>query len=137
MISAQAAGEQLKKTYQDDALVVTVYGASPVGLIVLLYQGAIDAIDHAKVAMKQGQFAQKGRSINKAVDIIEGLRIVLDHEKGRELARNLESLYVYAKYRLGVANMKNDPAGLEEVARLLGIVLLAWQEISGIRPRAR
>jgi len=124
------AMQQFKKTYQDDALEMEVYGASPVGLIVLLYEGAIRAINQAKVMMQQQQFAEKGRLINKAIDIIEGLRVVLDHEHGKEISKNLEDLYVYSKYRLGVANVKNDTGILDEVANLLGVILPSWKELA-------
>lgn len=121
--------EQVNKVYQDDALAAAVYGASPVGLVVLLYEGAIRAIGQAKVAMGQKDYALKATKVNKAIDIIEGLRITLDPRHGEELARNLEDLYQYAKYRLGVANMANNPAALDEVVNVLSTVLFAWQEL--------
>ncbi|WP_215780863.1 MULTISPECIES: flagellar export chaperone FliS [unclassified Paludibacterium] len=124
------AMQQLKKAYQDDALEVAVYGASPVGLIVMLYEGALRAIDQAKVLMQHQRYEEKGRLINKAIDIIEGLRIALDHTHNASLSLNLEDLYVYAKFRLGVANMKNDPEILDEVAKLLNVILPAWQELA-------
>jgi flagellar protein FliS len=122
--------QQFKKAYQDDALEVTVYGASPVGLIVLLYEGAIKAIGQAKILMGVQRYAEKGRMINKAVDIIEGLRVVLKHQPDQEVSYNLEDLYIYAKFRLGVANMKNDPEILDEVSNLLGVILPSWQELA-------
>jgi flagellar protein FliS len=122
--------QQFKKAYQDDALEVEVYGASPVGLIVLLYEGAIRAINQAKVMMQYERFAEKAKMINKAIDIIEGLRLVLDHQNGQDISKNLEDLYVYAKFRLGVANMKNDTEILDEVANLLGVILPSWQELA-------
>jgi len=124
------AMQQFKKTYQDDALEVTVYGASPVGLIVLLYEGALKAIDQARVLMKAQRFAEKGVMINKAINIIEGLRLALNHQDGEEVSLNLEDLYIYAKFRLGVANMKNDTEILDEVANLLAVILPSWQELA-------
>jgi flagellar secretion chaperone FliS len=128
------AMQQFKKVYQDDALEVAVYGASPVGLVVLLYEGAIRAIQQAKVLMNHQRFEEKGLMINKAVDIIEGLRVALDHSHDPSLSLNLEDLYVYAKFRLGVANMKNDPEILDEVANLLGVILPSWQELAKSNP---
>ncbi|TDR78451.1 flagellar export chaperone FliS [Paludibacterium purpuratum] len=124
------AMQQLKKAYQDDALEVAVYGASPVGLIVLLYEGAIRAINQAKVLMANERHAEKTQMINKASDIVEGLRVALDHRHDANLSLNLEDLYIYVKFRLGVANMKNDPDILDEVANLLGVILPAWQEVA-------
>jgi len=124
------AMQQFKKTYHDDALEVAVYGASPVGLVVLLYEGAIKAIIQAKILMDQQRHAEKGVMINKAVDIIEGLRVALDHQKGESISLNLEDLYIYAKFRLGVANMKNDPDILDEVANLFSVILPSWQALA-------
>lgn len=124
------AMQQFKKVYQDDALEVAVYGASPVGLIVLLYEGAIRAIQQAKVLMNNQRYEEKGLMINKAVDIVEGLRVALDHSHNANLSLNLEDLYVYAKFRLGVANMKNDPEILDEVSNLLSVILPSWQELA-------
>jgi len=122
--------QQFKKAYQDDALEVAVYGASPVGLIVLLYEGAIRAIQQAKVLMKNERHSEKTHMINKASDIVEGLRVALDHSHDANLSMNLEDLYIYVKFRLGVANMKNDPEILDEVANLLSVILPAWQEVA-------
>jgi flagellar protein FliS len=124
------AMQQFKKTYQDDALEVAVYGASPVGLVVMLYEGAIKAIVQAKVLMEHQRFSEKGEMINKATDILEGLRVALDHQHGQNISLNLEDLYVYAKFRLGVANMKNDPEILDEVANLLRVILPSWQTLA-------
>jgi flagellar protein FliS len=124
------AMQQFKKTYQDDALEVAVYGASPVGLVVMLYEGAIKAIVQAKVLMELQRHTEKGLMINKAIDILEGLRVALDHQHGQNISLNLEDLYVYAKFRLGVANMKNDPEILDEVANLLRVILPSWQALA-------
>ena len=85
-----------------------VNSASPVQLIVLLYDGAIGALATAKGHMQEMQFAEKGRLISKATDIIEGLRAVLDFERGGEISNNLNALYEYMKHRLTLANLKND-----------------------------
>jgi len=129
------AMQQFKKAYQDDAFEVAVYGASPVGLVIMLYEGAIKAIRQAKVAMNEQNYVVKGVMINKATDIIEGLRVALDHTHNRPLSVNLEELYIYLKFRLGVANMKNEVEILDEAIHLLEIILPAWQEVAS-RPEA-
>ena len=80
--------------------------------------------------MKAQRFAEKGVMINKAINIIEGLRLALNHQDGEEVSLNLEDLYIYAKFRLGVANMKNDTEILDEVANLLAVILPSWQELA-------
>ncbi len=103
-----------------------VNSASPVQLIVLLYDGAISSLAKAKGYMQEMQFAEKGRLISKATNIIEGLRALLDFDRGGEISTNLNALYEYMKHRLAVANLKNDPEGVAEVMRLLNDLRGAW-----------
>lgn len=106
-----------------------IASASPVQIIVLLYDGAINSLAAAKGKMQEMKLAEKGQLVSKAIGIIEGLRSVLDHERGGEISRNLEDLYDYMKRRLAAANLKNEPEGLDEVMRLLGNLREAWVEI--------
>ena len=108
---------------------VQVASASPVQIIILLYDGAISSLAAAKGKMQEMKLAEKGQLVSKAIGIVEGLRSVLDHEKGGEIANNLENLYDYMKRRLVAANLKNEPAGLDEVAHLLGNLRDAWVEL--------
>lgn len=121
--------KQFNKAYEDDALKAAVYGASPIGLVVMLYEGAIKAVVQAGAAIQIQRFDEKARLISKTIDIIDGLRESLDLESGTEAAANLNELYHYMKYRLGVANMKNDLEILTEVRHLLETILPAWQEV--------
>ncbi|MBY4898496.1 flagellar export chaperone FliS [Cupriavidus sp. AU9028] len=104
--------------------------ASPHRLIVMLFDGARSAISRAKFQMAEGNIAAKGDSLSKAIDIIEnGLRAVLDHEAGGEVAGNLERLYEYMTRRLMLANLRNDVALLDEVDSLLQNLASAWAQI--------
>ncbi|HTT37449.1 MAG TPA: flagellar export chaperone FliS [Burkholderiales bacterium] len=113
-----------------------VAGASPLRLVVMLYDGALKAIYTAKVAMERGEIAAKGSAISKAIAIIdEGLRPALDLDAGGELAANLMALYQYITGRLLFANLKNDKASLDEAARLLSELRSAWEALEqGARP---
>jgi len=73
---------------------------------------------------------RKGKAISHAITIIdEGLNASLDKKVGGELAQNLSSLYEYMGSRLLTANIKNDVAALDEVARLLTDLKSAWDDI--------
>ncbi len=112
--------------YSNVDLVSAVNSASPLQLIVLLYDGAISSLAMAKGQMQDMKFAEKGRLISKSIGIIEGLRSVLDFEKGGDVSKNLSDLYEYMKHRLTIANLKNDPEGPAEVIRLLNELRSAW-----------
>jgi flagellar protein FliS len=107
-----------------------VVAASPHHLIVMLFEGAIIAVKTATQEMAAGNIAAKGQSITKAISIIDrGLRASLDKKVGGEIATNLDSLYGYMSNLLLMANLKNEPAKLEEVLKLLVDLKDAWNAI--------
>jgi flagellar protein FliS len=116
--------------YGQTSLDMVVESASPHQLIVLLFEGAIKAIQLGKIYMQQGLIAQKGAAISKAIAIIEdGLRLALDKENGGELAESLDSLYDYISFELLQANINNTPERLDEMLNLLGQLKDAWLSI--------
>ena len=107
-----------------------VLAASPHKLIVMLFEGAMVALGTASRQMAAGDIAGKGKSISKAIAIIEdGLRASLDRKAGGEIAANLDALYEYMTSRLVMANRDNQPELLDEVARLLAELKGAWDAI--------
>ena len=109
----------------------------PHQLVLMLYDGAIEALRMAFGHMKAGRVAEKGQCIGKAIRIIdEGLRISLDKSAGGELALRLSNLYEYMTMRLLQANLRNDASGLVEVAKLLGELREAWSQIKVAAPES-
>lgn len=116
--------------YQSVGAQSAVTDADPHRLIQLLLQGALDRIAAAKGHMQRGEVGPKGESVGKAINIVGGLRGSLNREAGGEIAGNLESLYDYVELRLLEGNVKDDPAALDEAARLLGEIKSAWDAIA-------
>ena len=106
-----------------------VAAADPHALILLLMNGALDAIAVAKGHMRRGEIAEKGSNVSRAISIIDGLRGSLDHEVGGEMVVNLDELYRYMGQRLLQANVKDNPEWLDEVADLLREIKEAWEQI--------
>lgn len=111
-----------------------VAASSPHQLILLLMNGALDAIAMAKGHMRRGEVSQKGVSISRAISIIDGLRFSLDHKVGGELVTNLDELYQYMGQRLLHANIRDNAGWLDEVSGLLREIRDAWEQIP---PEAR
>ena len=117
--------------YANVGMETGVVAASPHKLIVMLFDGALVALGTALNGMRSGNIAEKGKSISKAIMIIDsGLRAALDKKAGGEIAEGLDSLYEYMSGRLLTANINNDPAILEEVQRLLIELRDAWNAIA-------
>lgn len=116
---AQAYGQM---GIDSDALV-----ASPHQLIVMLFDGALRAIDTATVQVSARDIEGKGRSLGKAIDIVGGgLSASLDLERGGEIAANLHALYGYIVQCLSEANIANDRDKLDEARRLLAHMRESW-----------
>ncbi|HMX16138.1 MAG TPA: flagellar export chaperone FliS [Rhodocyclaceae bacterium] len=108
-----------------------VIAADPHKLILMLFDGALLAISSATVQMRGGETPEKGKSISKAIEIIDsGLKASLDFATGGELAARLGALYDYMCARLLFANLHNNEAALREVAGLLQEIKGAWEEIA-------
>lgn len=105
-----------------------VESASATQLITILLDGALERVAKAQGHMERGELAEQGEVIGKVIDIVASLDSYLDHDKGGEVSKTLESLYDYIVRQLFQANLKNDVSVLEEVASLLTEVRVGWVE---------
>lgn len=115
--------------YGKNALESEAGYASPHRIIQMLMDGALSKIATAKGCIERNDFAEKGRQITWAMNIISGLQSGLDAEKGGEIAANLDSLYDYMVRRLLEANAKSDIEILDEVGQLLLEIKDGWDNI--------
>jgi len=103
--------------------------ASPHRLVQMLMEAALDKIAVAAGQAARRDFESKGRNINWAISILNGLRGSLNLDGGGEIAHNLDDLYDYMVRRLVDANAASDPGILQEVSGLLGEVKAGWDAI--------
>ncbi|MDC7846604.1 flagellar protein FliS [Legionella pneumophila] len=121
---------QISSQYKAIELQTRIETASPHELIDLLLQGARSHIATAHGNIQRNQIKEKGEHIGKAISIIEGLKMSLNHDKGGEIAENLLQLYDYIQQILLKANLKNDEDLLAQSNMLLAEVHQAWQAIN-------
>lgn len=117
------------KQYQTVNVHAQVTEADPHRLIQMLLDGGVQRLVQARGAMEYGNIPLKGELIGKAMGIIGGLREAVNTEQGGELAANLDNLYAFMQQRLTQANLKNDPAILDEVVTLLREIKEGWDGI--------
>lgn len=116
--------------YKSIELQTRIDTASPHELIELLLQGARTHIATAQGNIQRNQIKEKGEHIGKALSIIEGLKMSLNHEQGGSIAENLLKLYDYIQHILLKANLNNDEDLLAQSNLLLAEVHQAWQSIN-------
>jgi len=110
--------------YRENQITTTDSGT----VLLMLYQGAIDAVNQAAAHLDEGNMAEKGKCILRANDIINQFLISLDYDIGGELAHNLAGLYNYMLEQILFANVHNDRKSLETVASLLSTLKAGWDE---------
>ena len=121
--------------YKRASVDASVEMANPHQLVNLLFEALQRHLGAAKLCMQSGDIAGKCKQVGAAMRILEeGLIAPLDMQKGGELALNLKSLYDYCVSRLVMANAKNDPKILDEVATLIEPVASGWKQINGSGP---
>jgi flagellar secretion chaperone FliS len=112
------------KMYRESA----VRGASPLGLIVILYEEIVRSIRKAARAFESGDIEARGKSLTHAVEVIGYLQSILDFEKGGDVARNLSSFYNLMRGKLLEIHISPTRDGLEMLAREFAKVGAAWQQ---------
>lgn len=125
-----ASNSLAAKSYESLSLETSIADADPHRLISLLYAGALESIARARGALASGDTVGRGKTVNRAIRIIEeGLRHALDLNS-HSLAHDLDRLYDYMIRRLFSAHRHADDAMLIEVASLLGGLNEAWLAIA-------
>ncbi|WP_153074341.1 flagellar export chaperone FliS [Paraburkholderia bonniea] len=124
-------GNAAANAYAKVGLQTGVMGASPHRLIVMLYQGARQAIALGRMHLQNGRVAERGAAISKAIMIIEnGLQQALNLEAGGDIAARLDGLYSYMTRRLLEASIQQSEAMMLEVDGLLATLEEAWVGIA-------
>lgn len=98
-------------------------------ILLMLYEGAIRFTKHAHKDLVDGNIASKGKYVSKSTAILSELMATLDFEAAGELARDLESLYVFMIDKLIEGNIKNDPECFVVVENLLRTLYEAWKDV--------
>lgn len=124
-----ASAQMLSGLYRQVGVETSVTTANSHQLVLMLYDGLLEALVQARGALRDQQIEAKGKAITKAARIVdEGLKAALS-PAGGELSRNLGDLYAYISMRLMHAHLRNDDAALEECQRLVQPLREAWVAI--------
>ncbi len=115
-----------KGRYVDEYRKNAVNGASPLELVILLYDGAIKFCELAKAGLASGDRFAKNANLLKAQRILTELTSCLDLKQGGEVASNLLSLYTYAYNQLVEANLEESAEPIERTIRILASLRESW-----------
>lgn len=118
------------RTYRSNAVLT----ASPGQLVLMLFDGALNALAIARDAMSQSEADFRrvevvNRQLLKAQAIVSELQSGLNFESGGEVAATLDRLYDYYNRRLFEANMRKEIGPVIEVEKLMSELRAGWAEM--------
>jgi flagellar protein FliS len=116
--------------YYDSYLDAKVQSASPLQLIYLAYECAIEVIGEAREHLREGRIHERSNAITRVMKILTELDHALDHSRGGDMSKGLADLYLYMQDRLREANFRQIDEPLAEVEHLLETLASAWREIA-------
>ena len=121
-IAALAQYGQIKNDAQ------TMY-ASPHQLVLMLFDGAIEAMSMTIGAIQQKNIELRGKQNTRSIAIINGMRDLLDMNSDSELADNLYSLYQYMAQELFRAAFRNDAEAIQGIQTMVKDIRESWEKI--------
>src|SRR5258708_38971338 len=109
-----------------------VRGASPVRLVICLYEQAIEDLRCAVIAMEKGDIETRTRGINHALTVIAQLQGTLDMERGGDVPRNLARFYSLVRAGVAEAEVTQSTRILEQQISQLATVHEPWLQEEGV-----
>lgn len=89
--------------------------ATPEKLMILLFDGALQFLQKAKVAIEEKNLKERSENIDGARKIIRELMRTIDLENGNDVSKNLFRLYNKMAMNLIKANVQRNAAKIDEV----------------------
>lgn len=103
--------------------------ATPGQRVIMVYTAIVKNLKIAIDAFAT-DLPQRFETINNALQLAENLiielQLALDKEKGGEIAKNLESLYIFMRRHISDGNVEKNPAKIKEVLKLVEDLLKSW-----------
>ncbi len=116
--------QNAKSIYQE----VDIQGASPLQLVVALYDAVLQDIRGATAAQKHNDIEERTAQVKHCLLTVAQLQGRLDFERGGEVAQNLDRFYSMVRGKLLEASIKASPEAFAAIADMVTTVRGAWNE---------
>lgn len=107
-----------------------VASANPHGLISIMYEELLRALDLLMLSHKRGNAISGSAHHGKALSIILALDSSIDFNNGGDLAPVLQRIYHSALRTLNDASSHNNISGVQEVRNAISDIAYAWNALS-------
>jgi flagellar secretion chaperone FliS len=105
-----------------------IANANSAQLVAILYEGLIETFHKGIEHINNSEMQKLNITIQKSREILAELLYTLKGDS--EIADNLRSLYVYVNKIATEAELKKDPAKLQEAIKVIIPLYEAWTELS-------
>lgn len=106
-----------------------VYSATPIQIVLMLYDGMIGSIEKGKVACSDKNYFELNACFLKAQQLIAELIHSLDMEKGGEIAQHLYNLYEFFYEQIVLVNLTKDVSQIEPSLMMIKELREGWAKI--------
>ena len=129
MYMAQSRFGAARVRYQAVDLTSRIEAASPHGLVVVMFDELLKALDAMAAAARIKDFGQRGTKQARALSILHGLEGSLDFETGGEIAESLATIYAQARFLIIDAARSNNIDRILRAREMLSQIASAWETL--------
>jgi len=115
--------------YRDIDVASRVQGATPHGLVLIMFEELLKGLDLLQAAEAARDLARRNATQARVVSLLHGLESSLDYTKGGEIADNLGRIYREARRLLGPTPGIDRQTAIVQVRDMLATVSSAWEAI--------
>jgi flagellar protein FliS len=119
----------LKAQALRDYMQSRVLSARPVEIVEMLYQVAIDNLNHAIRCLKSGEAMQRADAVTRAQEAVTELTMALDHSVGAPFTRTLAALYAYVLHQTIVGHASQSEEAFQKAIVILSTLLEGWKGV--------
>lgn len=106
-----------------------ILSASPLELIQILYDLALDRVEAARLFLRQGNTEERARAITKIQDILSQLILSLDQEQGGSRSRDLMAIYSRLQMQLLQAHAGKSDEALAQIEETFRALADNWRGV--------
>jgi flagellar protein FliS len=131
--SAMKNALEAKLMYRENA----VRSATPIELVVILFDAALDDMRHAASAIQSSNLEERAAAIRHAMLILQQLQGTLDFDKGGQVARQFEQFYNLIRAKVLESQLRNSAELMQQQIQFMAEVRDCWAEAERqLKPKA-
>lgn len=115
--------------YRNVDVMTRVDGASPHGLVEILYEEMLTRMASLRAALVNGDLARRSENQSRVLAILAALDSGLDHDRGGDVAPLLATVYTEAHRLVVAATQQGNVELLDSARTIIADIAGAWSQI--------